>query len=450
MFDIVALLQCLQPFVTATTLRQFSTIILALLAMTGRVTMLGISRWAGQGGSYRTVQRFFSTVLPWAQLFWVFFRQHLQRPDTVYILAGDEVVVSKAGRHTHGLDRFFAGVYGRVIPGLAFFSLALIDTTQRRAFPVRIEQVVRSEAEKAASQAKAAAKQAPKPTAPRKPGRPKGSKNKTAADVVLSPELLRIQAMVQAQLKLMAERIPLTYLVLDGHFGNHPAWYMVQQCGLQLISKLRCDAALYLPYDGPYQGHGPHRKYGDRLDYQHLPAKYLQQTTTEKQIETHIYQMPCRHKEFSQPLNVVIIVKVNLQTQAWAHVILFSSDLTLAYDKLIDYYRLRFQIEFNFRDAKQYWGLEDFMNIAETAVTNAANLSLFMVNVSQQLLGDLRPANPDCSVLDLKARCRGAKYVDEAIKMLPEKPEPIVLARIFKQLTALGRIHVAQTTFSSP
>lgn len=69
---IVALLQCLQPFLTATTLRQFSKITDAMLAMTGRVTMLGISRWAGPGGSYRTVQRFFYSVLPWALLFWVF------------------------------------------------------------------------------------------------------------------------------------------------------------------------------------------------------------------------------------------------------------------------------------------------------------------------------------------------------------------------------------------
>jgi len=305
--DIVALLQCLQPFVAATTLRQFSCVVSALLAMTGRVTMLGISRWAGQGGSYRTVQRFFSTVLPWAQLFWVFFHQHLHRPDHVYIMGGDEVVVSKAGHHTHGLDRFFAGVYGRVIPSLAFFSLSLIDTEQRRSFPVRIEQVVRSEAEKAASQTKAAAKQAPKPVEPGKPGRPKGSKNKTAADLVLSPELLRIQAMLKAQLKLMAGRIKVTYLALDGHFGNHLALHMVRQCDLHLISKLRCDSALYLPYDGLYKGHGPHQKYGDRLDYQHLPAKYLMQTTTAKQIETRTYQMQCLHKEFGQALNVVIL-----------------------------------------------------------------------------------------------------------------------------------------------
>ncbi len=146
----------------------------------------------------------------------------------------------------------------------------------------------------------------------------------------LSPELLRIQAMLTAQLKLMAGRIPLAYLVLDGHFGNHPALQMVRQCGLHLISKLRCDSALYLPYDGPYQGHGPHRKYGDKLDYRQLPASCLKTTTIEGPIETRIYQTQARHKEFSQPLNVVIIVKTNLHTQAWAHVILFSSDLTLA------------------------------------------------------------------------------------------------------------------------
>ena len=69
MIDIVTLLQCLRPILTQTTVRQMSRIMFAMLAMTGRVTMLGISRWAGQGGSYRTVQRFFSSVIPWIQVF---------------------------------------------------------------------------------------------------------------------------------------------------------------------------------------------------------------------------------------------------------------------------------------------------------------------------------------------------------------------------------------------
>ena len=79
--------------------------------MTGRVTMVGISRWTGDGGSYRTVQRFFATAIPWAQLAWVFFQQHLFQTDDVYLLAGDEVVVTKAGKTTYGLDRFFSSVY---------------------------------------------------------------------------------------------------------------------------------------------------------------------------------------------------------------------------------------------------------------------------------------------------------------------------------------------------
>ena len=37
----------LHPTITRTTLRQFHRIALAMVVMTGRVTMLGLSRWAG-------------------------------------------------------------------------------------------------------------------------------------------------------------------------------------------------------------------------------------------------------------------------------------------------------------------------------------------------------------------------------------------------------------------
>jgi putative transposase len=446
--DILALLQCLHPAVPRTTLRQFSRIVVALLVMTGRVTMLGLSRWAGQGGSYRTVQRFFSQALPWAMLFWVFFRQHVYRSDEVYLLVGDEVVATKAGKHTHGLDRFFSSLYGKPVPGLAFFTFSLVSTQQRRSFPIRVEQVVRSDAEKAASKAKAAAKKQAPSTAKRRPGRPTGSKNTPKADVTLTPELLRITGMLGALLKWIAGVVSLTYVVLDGHFGNHNALHRARQCGLHLISKLRCDAALYFPYVGPYAGRGPRRKYGDKVDYDNPPEQYCKETTVEGHIKTQVYQMQLLHKEFAQPLNVVIIAKTNLRTQARAHVVLFSSDFDLAYAPLVDYYGLRFQIEFNFRDAKQHWGLEDFMNVTPTGVTNAANLALFMVNVAYCLRADGHSRDPDYSVLDLKADCRGYKYVEETIQLLPAKPEPILLAKILNRVAGLGRIHAAQPAFS--
>ena len=91
-------------------------------------------------------------------------------------------------------------------------------------------------------------------------------------------------------------------------------------------------------------------------------------------------------------------MKTNLRTQARTHVVLFSSDLALAYAPLVDYDGLRFQIEFNFRDTKQYWGLEDFMNVTPTGGTNAANLSLSMVNVAYRLRADSHPHDSAYSV----------------------------------------------------
>ena len=443
MVDIIALLVCLQSEMTMTTIRQFSRIALAMLTMTGRVTMLGISRWSADGGSYRTVQRFFATVMPWASLFWVFFRTHLFVSDDVYLLGGDETVVTKAGKQTYGLDRFFASLYGKPVRGLAFFTLSLISTQQRRSFPIQLEQVVRTPQEHAAARTKAAAKASPKAAPKRKPGRPKGSTTKAKTAVELTPELCRIQTMVRQLLKRIGSLFPLTYLVLDGHFGTNAALQMARHCHLQLISKLRSDSALYLPYAGPYAGHGPRRIYGDRINVRAMPARYLRQTSVDDAVETCIYQLEARHKTFAQALNVVLMVKTNLKTQAQAHVILFSSDLALPFDKLLDYYCLRFQLEFNFRDAKQYWGLEDFMNITPTAVSNAANLSLFMVNLVERILQDLRERQPSFSVLDLKAHCRGAKYVEETIKLLPETPEPILLERIYTKIVGLGRIHAA-------
>ena len=140
-----------------------------------------------------------------------------------------------------------------------------------------------------------------------------------------------------------------------------------------------------------------------------------------------------------------MIVKTDLKTGKRGHVVLFSSDLDLSYEQLIDYYALRFQIEFNFRDAKQYWGLEDFMTVSETAVTNAANLSLFMVNLTRPLLHDLRRYSPQAGILDLKAHFRAHKYVAETLKLLPEMPEPILMDHIFATIARIGRIHTGES-----
>src|SRR5512145_332492 len=146
----IIVLQCLSQCLDKTTLRQLSCMVPALLAMTGRVTMLGISRWTEPGGSYRTIQRFYNSTIAWAKVNWVFMRHHLLDPTDTLLIGGDETVVTKSGKQTYGLDRFFSSLYGKPVPSLSFFSLSLISVKQRTSYPVMMEQGLKETEEKPA------------------------------------------------------------------------------------------------------------------------------------------------------------------------------------------------------------------------------------------------------------------------------------------------------------
>jgi putative transposase len=107
MAEITAILSTLGPHLAPRTLRQLSIVIEAMLAMTGRVTMPGLSRRAEKGGSHRTVRRFFKAKIDWPVLRRQLVKRHLAGSKGVWLLAGDEVVATKSGKETHGLGIFF-------------------------------------------------------------------------------------------------------------------------------------------------------------------------------------------------------------------------------------------------------------------------------------------------------------------------------------------------------
>ena len=337
-------------------------------------------------------------------------------------------MVSKAGKKTHGLGRFYSSLAQRAIPGVSFLALSLVDVEKRRSYPLLVEQRVPARrVEKG------------EPPVKRGRGRPKGSKSHVKAAPALSAELTQLGEMLRTTLNRIAP-LKVKHVVLDGFFGNYPTTWLVRDAGLHLISKLRHNAALYLPYTGPKPRRGSTSRYGDKLDYHALPATALVHTVTEGTLVTRTYHLTVLHKDFPDPLNLVVLVKTQTRTGKCAHAILFSTDLALSPFQLADYYSLRFQIEFNFRDAKQFWGLEDFMNVSQQAVTNAANLAFLMVNLSALLLLPHRHHQPDFSVLDLKAHYRARRYLDEAIKSLPISPDADLFSRLWHRFSRLGGI----------
>jgi len=431
MSDIVALLHCLTPYVSNTTMRQMKQIVYAVLCIPDRVTMLSIARWAERGGSYRTIQRWYHTPLDWATMLWSIVRIYLLEPEGEYLLAGDEVVMNKAGKATHGRGRFYSSLAQRPINSVSFMAVSLIDVQARRSYPLQVEQ----------REPPVPAEKPVEPPRKRQRGRPKGSKNHVKPIPTLTPDLTLLQSTITV---IVARIAPLTvkHIVLDGHFGNYPATYAVRETGLHLISKFRHDAALYLPYAGPKPRCGPAPRYGQKLNYNQLSPDALVHSITDDAYRMDTYQLRVYHKSFSDALNVVVVVKTHLKTGKRGHVVLFSTDLDLTANQIVDYYSLRFQIEFNFRDAKQYWGLDDFMNVKPIAVTNAVNLAFLMVNLSTVMLKPYRDIHPDFSVLDLKAQFRARRYLDETIKMLPDPPSDDLVFRIWRRLTAFGGIRV--------
>ena len=94
----------------------------------------------------------------------------------------------------------------------------------------------------------------------------------------MSPYLRFVQETIKRLLQLIGDHVKVMYFVFDGAFGHNDALQMVRKLGLQMISKLRHDAALYVPYEGPYAGRGQRKKYGQKLDYRHISAAYLQES----------------------------------------------------------------------------------------------------------------------------------------------------------------------------
>ena len=83
------------------------------------------------------------------------------------------------------------------------------------------------------------------------------------------------------------------------------------------------------------------------------------------------------------------------------------------------------------------------MSVNEKPVYNSANLAMFMVNVSQALMRPMRAQWPAFSVNDLKAWCRGRKYVVATFKLLPELPDSFFIDQVVAHMAELGRVNHA-------
>lgn len=404
---------------------------------TGGVTQKNISRQTRDSGySYRSVQRFFKSDINWDLLYLSCIHYFFKGGgEKVYLLAIDEVVEAKSGKSTHLLGRFYSSIAGHPIASVCFHVLSLIEVSSRKSFVATQEQreaksskEVKEEKSKIKTGKTMLNKRANQ-VSPNPKGRPKGSKdgNNTRVDTGLSLSFERL-LMLGLSLLVTIGIVP-SYIVADSAYSSKTYLLICQTLKISLISKLRCTSVLYLPATQKESkaGKGRPPKYGERINLENLDKqsgyfyKTLREAEDKSNLVVDVYHFPKIWTKFLPvQINVVVLVIKNTRTNTVSRRILYTTDLALCADLLIEYYSLRFQIEFNFRDAKQYFGLADFKAYKSTQVKNSAGLAFFMVNfthIVRKKVTELWGVE-NLSILDLKAGFRAEKQLERILKHL--------------------------------
>ena len=161
-------------------------------------------------------------------------------------------------------------------------------------------------------------------------------------------------------------------LVVDGWYAKSSFVEAVTSQGYTLISKLRKDARLDYAYEGPYCGIGRPKLYDGPVDLSDLSRwDYCEYQGA------RLYQKLLSYRAFKRRLNVVHIQSASSKRC----LLLFSTDLSLSAQQIVQCYRARFQIEFLFRDAKQHTGLAQGQVRSKEAISHHCNLSLAATNL---------------------------------------------------------------------
>jgi hypothetical protein len=165
-------------------------------------------------------------------------------------------------------------------------------------------------------------------------GRPKGSNNKVKSEPSgASYQVLKsLLSLAQSKLKIFLPELSCFHLVLDGFYGHHDYVLLVAKYGLNVVSKLKTNAHLILPFEGQYAGVGRPRTLGDRVRFTDIAEKFFVSTLEDKNsnVSTRIYQFEAFTPKMSGlKLNVVVMIHTHQITKRVSRTILFTNRLVV-------------------------------------------------------------------------------------------------------------------------
>lgn len=318
------------------------SIIILFLSMRGRYTFKGMERYGDKcEKSYRL---HFEQEFDFLQFNIELSKGYLSDHRT---LAFDPSYLPKSGKHTPHRGKFWSGCLGRAVQGIEIGGLGVVDIDHNTAFSLESIQTP-------------------------------------------SPAELNAQgkSLVDHYAQIITDRweklaVLSTYLAVDGYFAKKTFIDPVTELtDLHIISKLRRDANLKYLYHGPKRkGRGRPKKYDGKVDLKKIDKRRFKWIYQDQDVI--IYEIIVWSVFLKRKIKVAYVQFLKDGEQTDRYGIYFSTDLELGAKRIYQYYKARFQIEFLFRDAKQYTGLTHCQARSENKIHFHTNTALTAVGVAK-------------------------------------------------------------------
>lgn len=329
------------------------TLFMTILLMRGKVNFRNLSRYSDL--NEKTYARQFRHAFDFAD-----FNERLMAeivpPQHEKIGAMDCSYLIKSGRKTYGLGFFYDSSHDQPAKGLEISNLAVIDVTDHTGYTLsswqtppqeEIEKLVAARSTNGNQEAEA---------------------------------LSRVDFYAE-HLRRDAVHLPkeVKHLAVDGYYPKFKFVRVVRALDLHLVSKFRHDANLRYLYQGPQKQFGAKRKYDGKVKFDDL-SRFEYVGEVEKDI--HLYTLVVNSVKLKCKVRLVYVLNVRNQNKP-GYALLFSTDTDLAAETIYRYYKARFQIEFIFRDAKQFTGLSHCQARGQASLDFHFNASLTALNLAK-------------------------------------------------------------------
>lgn len=367
-------------------------ILILIMAIPRKINFLQFGRHGRRGEQcYRQT---FGRKFDWLQFNMNLASDRFQYGGRRLAIAIDPSFVSKAGRKTPHVGRFWSGCASAVKHGLEILGIGLVDADLKDCMMLRAVQTV------AVGELK-------------------------AMDMTLNQWYIAVLKRYAPRLKRITDCI-----VADAAFSVKPFVDDLRDIGFHLVSRLRNDAVLYYLYQGGRTGKkGRPRKFDGKIDFDNLDLSRIQEIPIGREGEK-AYGLVAHSKALGRDVRLVVHI-----LRDGSHRLYFSTDTAMRGIDVFDIYHTRFQIEFCFRDGHQFTGLRDCQARDEDRLDFAFNASFAAVNIVKTMRKQL---GLDLSIGQIKALMVNAHMLLRFFNVFGIEPNTALNAKRVKELFGLA------------